>query len=175
MLTHTARIAGDSMSTHPACFLPIVLLLTASALAQSTPAQGPLEITSLLGRKLYAQADDGSIAAARQKLSSGPSTAALYVALSKAEAGRRQYQEAVKTDTRGLAQFPGDADLLLERGHRELGLREFAEAHNDLAHAVQIDPSKLEAHYHLGLAYYFQGPVCGGCRALPARARSGQR
>lgn len=138
-----------------------LLLLSTVCLAfpLSTPAQnqGPFETTSLLDRKLYAQADDANITAAKAKLSSGSPTAADFLTLSTAQAGRRQYQEAVKTDTEGLAKFPDNPDLLLERGHRELGLREFAAAQKDLQQAVQLNPGKLEAHYHLGLAHFFQG------------------
>ncbi|HEY4357307.1 MAG TPA: hypothetical protein VGN16_16270 [Acidobacteriaceae bacterium] len=123
------------------------------------PAQehGPLELTSRLGRKLYAQTEDAGITAARAKLSGRTPAAADYLALSLAQAGRRQYREAVKTDTEGLGKFPDNADLLLERGHRELGLREFVAAQKDLEHAVQVDPARLDSHYHLGLAHYFQG------------------
>lgn len=137
--------------------LSVLLCSFASSLTLPAQSQGAYETTSLLGQKLYAQSDDGSIAAARSKLASGAPSVAGYLALSKAEAGRRQYQEAVKTDTEALASFPDNGDLFLERGHRELGLREFAAAQRDLEHAVRADPANLEAHYHLGLAYYFQG------------------
>ena len=133
------------------------LALVLSSLALSAQTQGAFETTSLLGRKLYAQTGDDTISAAISKLSGTSPSAAEYLALSKAEAGRRQYQEAVKTDTEALAASPGNADLLLERGHRELGLREFAAAQKDLEHAVTADPTKLDSHYHLGLAFYFQG------------------
>ena len=136
-------------------FLSLALVLSSPALFAQT--QGALEVTSLLGQKLYAQTDDAATAAAKSKLSSTSSLAADYLALSKAEASRRQYQEAVKTDTEALAAYPENADLLLERGHRELGLREFAAAQKDLQHAVTIDPTKLDSHYHLGLAFYFEG------------------
>ncbi len=142
-------------------FRPSLLCLAglamASALALRGQTRGAPETTSALGQKLFAQIDDGSIAAARGKLSSGRPSPAAYLALSKAEAGRRQYREAVKTDTEALAVFPDNAELLLERGHRELGLREFAAAQKDLEHAVRVDPTSLDSHYHLGLAYYFQG------------------
>lgn len=136
------------------CHAIVLFSLSSTLLAQ---AQGAFETTSLLGHKLYAQTDDNSITSAKAKLSNGSPTVADYLALSKAEAGRRQYQEAVRTDSEALASFPGNADLLLERGHRELGLRQFAAAQKDLAKAVQVDPAKLESHYHLGLASYFQG------------------
>jgi tetratricopeptide (TPR) repeat protein len=79
------------------------------------------------------------------------------VQLSKAEAARRQYREAVATATQGLAFAPKNADLYLERGHRELGLREFQAALNDLLKATRLAPENLDAHYHLGLAHYFLG------------------
>lgn len=126
-------------------------------LALHAQDQGGLETTSLLGQKLYAQTDNDSVSAAKSKLTAGSPTAADYLTLSHAQAGRRQYQEAVKTDTEALTRFPNNADLLLERGHRELGLRQFAAAQKDLEHAVHVDPTSLDSHYHLGLAHYFQG------------------
>jgi tetratricopeptide (TPR) repeat protein len=63
----------------------------------------------------------------------------------------------VATSTQGLAFAPKNADLYLERGHRELGLREFKAAMNDLEHATRLAPEMLDAYYHLGLAHYFLG------------------
>lgn len=146
------------------------LILTLATLALAVPlhaqTQGALETTSLLGQKLYAQADNESISTARAKLSGSTPTAEDYLALSHAEAGSRQYQEAVKLDTQALAKFPGNADLLLERGHRELGLREFAAAQKDLEQAEAADPTKLDTHYHLGLAHYFQGQFAEAAKHL---------
>src|SRR5260370_5897540 len=69
------------------------------------------EVTSALGRKLYALPDDESVTAARKRLVGDPKNVALVLALSKAEAGRRQYKEAVATCTKGLLTAPKDADL----------------------------------------------------------------
>ena len=132
------------------CILALALS-SISALAQS----GPFEITSKLGRKLYALPDDGSIASARTTLATDPKNPKLILALSKAQAGRRQYREAVATDTEGLGYQPSDGSLLLERGHRELGLREFDAAKRDLDQATIITPNELQAWYHLGMANYF--------------------
>ncbi len=148
----------------------ITLALTTLALPLYAQTQGPFEVNSLLGRKLYAQPDDAAIAAAKAALESARPTPALYLDLSHAEAGRRQYQESVKNDTVALARFPDNGDLLLERGHRELGLREFAAAEKDLEHAVHVNPASLDSHYHLGLAYYFQGQFAQAAASL-ARAR----
>lgn len=146
------------------------LALTPLTLPLYAQTQGPFETTSLLGQKLYAQPDDTAIAAAKAALKGTNPTPNLYLGLSHTEAGRRQYQEAVKTGTVALAKFPDNADLLLERGHRELGLREFTAAEKDLERSVEIDPASLDSHYHLGLAHYFQGQFAEAAHSL-TRAR----
>jgi tetratricopeptide (TPR) repeat protein len=118
---------------------------------------GALEVTSGLGRKLYALPDDNSVIDARKSLAADPTNIERVLQLSKAQAARRQYREAVATSTQGLAFAPKNADLYIERGHRELGLREFRSAMNDLEQATRLAPDKLDAHYHLGLAHYFSG------------------
>ncbi len=141
------------------CALLVGLCATREVQAQTpkNETRGAFEVTSLVGRKLYAQPDDDAVIAAKKKLAADPKNAGLALALSQAEAGRRQYREAVATCTKGLAFAPKNADLYIERGHRELGLREFRSAERDLAHAGALDPTKLDAFYHLGLAHYFQG------------------
>ena len=129
--------------------------------AQTSGPQGTLELTSGLGRKLYALPDDEALKTARKNLAGNPASSALVLALSKAQAARRQYKEAIATDTAGLALEPKNADLLLERGHRELGLREFAEALKDLELAVTVQPKMADAHYHLALSHYFTGDFAG--------------
>ncbi len=116
-----------------------------------------LEVTSGLGRKLYALPDDKNVIDARKNLAADPKNVELVLQLSKAEAARRQYTEAVATSTQGLAFAPKNADLYLERGHRELGLRQFKPAMNDLEQATRLAPEMLDAYYHLGLAHYFLG------------------
>jgi tetratricopeptide (TPR) repeat protein len=147
-------------------FLALALCLLASATnpvsflhAQNAAKVGEpsFEVTSALGRRLYALPDDESVMTARKKLAADPKNVALVLALSKAEAGRRQYREAVATCTKGLLAAPKDADLYVERGHRELGLREFRMAMQDLKRATELAPGNLDANYHLGLAYYFLG------------------
>jgi tetratricopeptide (TPR) repeat protein len=130
----------------------VVPLRAQTAVKGSGPA---FEVTSALGRKLYALPDDESVRTARKRLAADPKNVALVLALSKAEAGRKQYKEAVATCTKGLLAAPRSADLYVERGHRELGLREFKQAIQDLKRATELAPNNLDAHYHLGLAHYF--------------------
>jgi tetratricopeptide (TPR) repeat protein len=131
--------------------------LTGLSQAQTGNTHGALEVTSGLDRKLFALPDDQCVIDARKALASEPKHVERVLALSKAEASRRQYQEAVATSTKGLAFAPNDADLYLERGHRELGLREFGKARTDLEQATRIAPQMLDAWYHLGLSHYFVG------------------
>jgi tetratricopeptide (TPR) repeat protein len=133
---------------------PISFLHAQNAAKVGEPS---FEVTSALGRKLYALPDDESVTTARKKLAADPKNVALVLALSKVEAGRRQYKEAVATCTKGLLGAPKNADLYVERGHRELGLREFRPAMQDLKRATELAPDNLDAHYHLGLAHYFLG------------------
>jgi tetratricopeptide (TPR) repeat protein len=126
--------------------------------AQSSAGEhGALEVTSRLGRKLYALPDDQGVIDARKNLAADPKNVARVLQLSKAEGARRQYREAVATSTEGLAFAPKNADLYLERGHRELGLREFKPALKDLQQATLLAPENLDNFYHLGLAHYFLG------------------
>ncbi len=159
----------------PLPFLSRLLLLAAAA-ALAAPAlaaqqaNGPLELTSPLGRKLYALPDDAALTAARAALAASPQDSALALKLSLAQAARRQYTEAVATDTAALAVHPDNAPLLLERGHRQLGLRHFAAAQHDLERAAQLDPTVLESFYHLGLAHYLQSNFAQAAAAF-TRAR----
>ena len=142
-----------------ACLLAFGPAFIVSLHAQTNVKNGEpsLELTSSLGRRLYALPDDEGVATARTKLAADPKNIALILALSKAEAARRQYKEAVATCTGGIAITPDNADLYLERGHRELGLREFKSAMQDLEQAKKLAPGNLDVHYHLGLSHYFLG------------------
>ena len=131
--------------------------LAAQLPSQTGDEHGTLEITSALGRKLYALPDDQGVIDARKSLAADPKNIDRVLKLSKAEAARRQYREAVVTATQGLAFAPKNGDLYLERGHRELGLREFKRAAKDLEQATHLAPENLDTHYHLGLAHYFLG------------------
>jgi tetratricopeptide (TPR) repeat protein len=143
----------------------------AANLSSQTAVPGAIELTSGLGRKLYALPDDKTIGDARKSLAADPKNASLFLQLAHAQAARRQYREAVSTATIGLAFAPNNADLYLERGHRELGLREFKAAMKDLEQATRIAPEMLDAHYHLGLAHYFLGEFDAAAASFD-RARS---
>ena len=152
--------SGISMcaAAFTACILmPNMASGVLQAQTQAAAKHGALELTSPLGRKLYALPDGSAILAAQANLAKDPKNVSLVLQLSKAQAGQRQYREAVATCTKGLAFAPSNADLYIERGHRELGLRRFRAAMIDLEHAATLDPKKLDASYHLALSHYFVG------------------
>jgi tetratricopeptide (TPR) repeat protein len=128
-----------------------------NAETQASAPRGRFEVTSGLDRKLYALPDNAAISMARGNLAKDPHNVTLILELSKAQAGQRQYREAVETCTKGIAFAPSNADLYIERGHRELGLRRFRAGMIDLEHAVSLDPKKLDANYHLAMSHYFVG------------------
>jgi tetratricopeptide (TPR) repeat protein len=133
-------------------------VISSLLLAVSLQAATFLEVTSPLGTKFYSLPDDkGIVAEAQKNLAADPKNPELFLKLALAQAGLRQYREAVATCTRGLAIAPANADLYTERGHRELGLREFTRARADLEKAVKLDPKKMDEYYHLGLSHYFLG------------------
>jgi len=135
-----------------------VLVLALAPLAFAQKDVPILEVTSPLGTRFYSIADaKGSVEAARKAAAADPKSADLLLKLAQAHAEAWQEREAIDACTRGLALAPYDADLLTERGHRYLPLREFQKARADLSRASQLDPKKMAAWYHLGLAHYFLG------------------
>jgi tetratricopeptide (TPR) repeat protein len=133
------------------------LALNAAVAAYSqTGAKIILEATSPLGTKFYSIPDDkGVVAAAQKPLDTDPKNPDLFLKLAQAHAAVWQEREAIEACTRGLAIAPKNAALLTERGHRQLPLRQFAKARADLSSAVEIEPKRMDAYYHLGLSHYF--------------------
>ncbi len=139
---------------------------------QTTPTQfataaAQYEITSPLGRKFYSQPDTkGTVAKAQKDADANPNSVELMLKLAQAQASVWQDREAVATCTTALHIASENADLYLERGHRELALRRFADARTDLERAVSLDPKKPDIYYHLGLAHYFVGEFADAAAAF---------
>ncbi len=125
------------------------------------------ELTSPLGRKFDSLPDEKRVVAlAQRKLATDPKNGKLLLKVAQAQAAVWQYREAVDTCTNALAAIGDNADLYLERGHRELALREFTKARSDTNRAVTLDPKKLDGYYHLGLAHYFLGEFAESAEAF---------
>lgn len=129
--------------------LAIVLI----ALGAPACAQTKLEFTSRLGTRFYSLPDEKGAVAVAEKLEGAEG----LLKLALAQASVWQDREAVDTLSRALAIAPDKPDLYVERGHRELPLRQFQQASADLDRAVKLDPKSMAAYYHQGLAHYFLG------------------
>jgi Flp pilus assembly protein TadD len=130
-------------------------------------AQPKFEATSLLGRRLESQADDkGVIEAARKALAADPGNVALVVKLSQAQASVWQSKEAAETCTKALESHPDSIELLTERGHRRVALRQFVEAKADLERAASLGSKNGDTFYHLGLAHLFLGEFAAASEAF---------
>jgi tetratricopeptide (TPR) repeat protein len=122
----------------------------------ATPGAQP-EVTTALGRKFYSVSDTkGTIAAAQQALAADPKNVDLMMKLEAAQVGVWQDREAIATCTRVIAIAPTNAAAYVDRGHREVSLRQFDRAIQDSTHAGTLDPKNPELWYNLGLAHYFR-------------------
>lgn len=137
--------------------LVLVSLAAAPAEAQA-PADRRPELTTLLGREVFARADgDGAIAKADAALAADPKNVDLILAAARARDVALQFQAAIEIYTRGLAIAPADVRLLRFRGHRYISVRQFDRAVADLQRAVALAPSSFDVTYHLALAHYLRG------------------
>lgn len=130
-------------------------------------AADKLEVTSLLGTKFYSVADDNhAVADAEKALAADPKNPDLMLKAALAHSAIREYKESIALCTRGIAIAPNKYELYLERGHRELGLRQFAKARTDLEHAEKLNAKDPEVFYHLGLSHYFTGEFAASADAF---------
>src|ERR1700757_443801 len=112
------------------CYRSLLFIAVSAFAFGQTPRP---ELRSPLGREFQSQPDEkGVVAAAEKALAADPKDVKLILKLSQAHASVWEEKEAVAACTRGLEIDPSNVDLLVERGHRELPLREFAKAREDL-------------------------------------------
>lgn len=137
--------------------LVLVSMAAAPAEAQG-PAERRAELTTLLGREVFARPDgDGAITKADAALATDPKNIDLILAAARARDVALQFHAAIEVYTRGLALAPTDVRLLRFRGHRYISVRQFDRAVADLQRAVELAPSSFDVTYHLALAHYLRG------------------
>lgn len=128
-------------------------------------AQGPPELTTLLGRPVFARPDtDGAIAKADALLAADPRNVDLILAAARARDVALQFHAAIDVYSRGLAIAPEDVRLLRFRGHRYISIRRFDLALPDLQKAARLAPSSFDVLYHLALAHYLRGEFADAAR-----------
>lgn len=134
------------------------LACTLSAALAAQPSSRKPELTTLLGKDVFAKGDtDGAIAKADAALAADPHNIDLILAAARARDVAWQFHDAIDVYTRGLAIAPADVRLLRFRGHRYISTRRFDLAVADLQKAATIAPSSFDVMYHLGLAHYLRG------------------
>lgn len=121
------------------------------------------EAVSFLGKQLFAAqaragmdeaALDAKVAEAEEAWTKDDSPATrLKLIAALREAGK--YRMAVARATAGLRKWPESAELLTERGHTYVNLREPEAALADLEKAVRLAPTSFDAWYHYALALWF--------------------
>ena len=125
-----------------------------------------VEYRSAAGVVFRSEPDTGPIARATRALAADPRSVEGLLALGLAQAGAREYHEAIGTFTRGLAIAPNDARFYRWRGHRHLSVGEFDQALDDLTRSSRLDSTLYGAWYHLGIARYAHGDFAGAAAAF---------
>lgn len=144
----------------------VVLGATATVVA-TAPANGQsVQYRSDAGVVFRAEPDTGPVARAERALASDPRNVERLLTLGLAQAGARQYREAIGTFTRGLTLAPDDAVLYRWRGHRHLSVGEFDAALDDLTRGNRLDSTNYGIWYHLGIARYAHGDFAGAADAF---------
>jgi tetratricopeptide (TPR) repeat protein len=148
----------------------VVLAVLASACNQppaDRPVAGPVvEYRSPAGVEYTAQPDTGSVARADSALAADPENVERILELGLAQAGVRQYREAIATFTRGIEIDPDNALLYRWRGHRHLSVRELDAARADLERGLALDSTVYGCWYHLGIVRYVTGDFDGAADAF---------
>ena len=98
--------------------------------------------------------DTGAIARADSALAVEPRNVERIIQLGLAHAAIRQYREAIRTFTRGIAIAPNNALLFRWRGHRYISVRELDSAIADLTRGNRLDSTSYDIWYHLGVARF---------------------
>src|ERR1039458_1192904 len=150
----------------------VAAVLVAAVAGVSAPAAGQsVQYRSPAGVEYRSQPDTGGIARAEQALATDPRNVERFIQLGTAQSGMRQFREAIQTFTRGLAIAPNDPMLYRWRGHRDLSVREFDRAMDDLTRGYRLDSTNYGILYHLGIVRFARGDFAGAADAF-ARAQS---
>ena len=148
-----------------------VVALVLAGMPCSVPVAGQsVQYRSSAGVTYRSQPDTGPIARAQQALAASPGSVDSILALGAAQAGARQFREAIATYTRGIGIAPRNALLYRWRGHRYLSVREYDRARADLDRGLALDSSVYGLWYHLGVLRFLEADFAGAAAAF-ARAR----
>jgi tetratricopeptide (TPR) repeat protein len=120
-------------------------------------AQGTMQYQARNGVEHRALADSGPVARAASARASDPRNVELIIAQGLAQAGMRQYREAISTFSDGLRIAPSNVLLYRWRGHRYISTGQYDRAVADLARGFALDTANYDVLYHLGAAHFIRG------------------
>ncbi len=115
--------------------------------------------------------DTGGIARAESALAAEPRNLERIIQVGLAHAAIRQYREAIRVFTRGLAIAPAHPLLYRWRGHRYLSVRELDSAVTDLTQGRQLDSASYDIWYHLGVARFVRAEFPAAAEAFSQAQR----
>ena len=166
--------------------LTILLLLAFGACSAPEKKTEPQPVLTGLDGKPYFEPErsaaaqarlDSNLNLARKNFEADPSEEN-YIWLGRRLAYLYRYNEAIKTFTEGLENYPNSYKLFRHRGHRYITVRDFDKAIADLQMAASLMPrqpleiepdgqpnqlnqplsnTQFNVWYHLGLAHYLKG------------------
>lgn len=154
-----------SRALRPFVRLVVVMTLIAPAASAQTT-----QYRSAAGVEYRAQSDTGPVARAQAASAADSTNVELLIRLGIAQSGSRQYREAIKTFSRGLAIAPENAMLYRWRGHRYLSVREFGRAEADFRRGLALDSANYGIWYHVGVLRFLRGDFAEAATAF-ARAQ----
>lgn len=128
-------------------------------------AQTP-QYRSPAGVQYVSLADTGDVPRALRAWAADSGNVERIVQLGLAYAAVRQYREAIRTFTKGLALAPDNALLYRWRGHRYISVREIDSALADLTRGNRLDPTMYGIWYQLGVARFVHGDFAAAADAF---------
>lgn len=158
----------------------VMLCLAPLAAAMAPVGAQSVQYRSPTTRVAYrAQAESDAVQKARAALQADPKNVQRVIDLAVAQSGVRQFREAIRTLSKGLAFAPNDPMLLRWRGHRYLSVREFGRARADLTRGLKLDSRNYGILFHMGVLRFTEGDFNGAAamftRAQPLAPDGGER
>ncbi|MGH7471922.1 MAG: tetratricopeptide repeat protein [Longimicrobiales bacterium] len=132
-------------------------LVSASALGSTRVQAQSVQYRSPAGVEYRSLPDTGGVARARAARNAEPNNVDRIIQLGIAHSAVRQFREAITTFTAGLTLAPDHAMLYRWRGHRQLSVREFDRALDDLTRGSRLDSTNYGIWYHLGIVRFVRG------------------
>lgn len=130
----------------------------------AAPHVSAVQYRSHAGVEFRAQDDSGAVARAERALAADPRNVDTLIALGLAQAGARQYHDAIRTFSRGMRIAPANPLLYRWRGHRYISTGDYVRALADLRRGNTLDSTNYDIWYHLGVAHFIRGEFVASAR-----------